>query len=499
MSFLTGLQTPRQLELMKEHCGKIFMVDETHGTNQYKYKLLTCMVIDSNRRGWPVAHLISSKSDAPTLKFFFSALKELGGADNVTTVITDDDAALINGITEGFSKDLCHLLCKWHVLKNLKNNLNKKVPRQLFESMNTEIRILLNTRDEIEFKRLCWAFTKKYEDNEETTEFLNYFLEHYLTVERCHKWAMCYRKFSHHINTTGHIESFHNRLKKFYLKRKINKRLDDLVDILLQVEWDDHCSRSRCVLLQNSEERHRKGMLIDENSISKELDDTWEIKSGVKWYVIVRYSNTCSFDHCYVKCKEKLCPGLCSHLYGCTCPDGHTICKHIHKLHSFLMKDLVGSVNITDNFYSISIEPQCEELEELPNENCSQSKSTSERLRATRCDAFESYLRAFQGKVFSNLSDETQTFINKSFALCLKRIENEETKMEETNMVQMETKEKFTPNQVLKTQKSQMVAFKRPQKRKPLWTDTHYSAEKKAKVIHDLLKHMPEPSDREIG
>lgn len=38
--FMFGLQTKRQAKLMAEHFHKIVVVDETHGTNQYKYQLL---------------------------------------------------------------------------------------------------------------------------------------------------------------------------------------------------------------------------------------------------------------------------------------------------------------------------------------------------------------------------------------------------------------------------------------------------------------------------
>uniref|UniRef100_A0A8D8R8M3 MULE transposase domain-containing protein n=1 Tax=Cacopsylla melanoneura TaxID=428564 RepID=A0A8D8R8M3_9HEMI len=430
--FMLGLQTPRQLELMKEHGGKILIVNETEGTNQYQYKLLTCMIVDDNRRGWPVAHLLTSKSDAATLTFFFSALKDLGGVDNVTTVITDDNPALLNAMTEGFSKELSHLLCRWHVLTNLKKNLTNKVPKDLLETMNSEITLILDTSDEKEFTRYCFAFVKKYENNAKTSEFVDYFRRHYLTADRCKKWALCLRKFPHGgINTTGHLELFHNRLNKFYLKRKVNKRLDDLIDILLQLERDDHCSRSRSILVQNTEERHTKGMSIDEKCITGALDDTWEIKSGSVRYCIVRYSMTCRFDNCYVKCTDCVCPGLCSHLYACSCPDNHPLCKHIHKLHSFLSKNVVvESSAYTEDFYTIANESDdsnCMPLwEELPNQHGFNSKSASEQERARKCAFIESCLCEFQARnTFSHLSDSTLSFIEKSFSSCLQKIRDD--------------------------------------------------------------------------
>ncbi|KAK3909772.1 E3 SUMO-protein ligase ZBED1 [Frankliniella fusca] len=107
------IQTKRQAELMAQHCHKIVLLDETHGTNHHKYQLLTAMVIYDNRRGWPVAHLVTSKSDDETLQYFFSTLKaKLPPDAKVNCVITDDAPSLINGMGMGICEELVHILCK---------------------------------------------------------------------------------------------------------------------------------------------------------------------------------------------------------------------------------------------------------------------------------------------------------------------------------------------------------------------------------------------------
>ncbi|KAK3931040.1 UDP-N-acetylhexosamine pyrophosphorylase-like protein 1 [Frankliniella fusca] len=90
---------------------------------------------------------------------------------------------------------------------------------------------------------------------------------------------MCYRNFPHsEVNTTGHIESFHNRLKRVYLKRKVNKRLDDLVTHLFDIEWDDHCTRTREATIgfssqpQHIAERHQRGLLTNSCNVRAEGD-----------------------------------------------------------------------------------------------------------------------------------------------------------------------------------------------------------------------------------
>ena len=40
-------------------------------------------------------------------------------------------------------------------------------------------------------------------------------------------------------------ELFHSKLKCFYLERMPNKRIDDLVNVLLEIEADDYWSHKR--------------------------------------------------------------------------------------------------------------------------------------------------------------------------------------------------------------------------------------------------------------
>ncbi|KAI5724961.1 hypothetical protein M8J77_009400 [Diaphorina citri] len=133
--FMFGFQTKEQQKLMIEGCEHILVVDETHCTNQYDYLLLNMLVVDANRNGWPVAHLIASKSDENTVKHFFSALNEKCPNLEINCVITDDDLKLINSMNAGFQTDLRHLLCKRHLFKTFRKQLGEKAPKHLVDEM----------------------------------------------------------------------------------------------------------------------------------------------------------------------------------------------------------------------------------------------------------------------------------------------------------------------------------------------------------------------------
>ncbi len=50
-AFVLAVQSKFQLDLYKEYASTILCIDSTHGTNQYKFKLLTISVADNLGKG----------------------------------------------------------------------------------------------------------------------------------------------------------------------------------------------------------------------------------------------------------------------------------------------------------------------------------------------------------------------------------------------------------------------------------------------------------------
>ena len=96
-------------------------------------------------------------------------------------------------------------------------------------------------------------------------------------------------------------------------------------------------------LPSNDVPRHKKGINIPDSNLEPDPDDSdkWWIKSqstdGI-FHTVTAIGKQCSQDHCFAKCTEPPSVGLCSHLYFCNCNDPGLLCKHIHKLHSFLVR-----------------------------------------------------------------------------------------------------------------------------------------------------------------
>ena len=98
------------------------------------------------------------------------------------------------------------------------------------------------------FEKMLVGFLRKYEDI--CPKFVNYFKNIY--VSRPVKLAMCYRQFEHaNTDTNMFVESFHNKLKTFYLEQTPNKRIDDLINVLLKTEADNYWSHKRRTVCLN--------------------------------------------------------------------------------------------------------------------------------------------------------------------------------------------------------------------------------------------------------
>ncbi|XP_064632843.1 uncharacterized protein LOC135491113 [Lineus longissimus] len=147
------------------------------------------------------------------------------------------------------------------------------------------------------------------------------------------------------------VEAFHNRLKTFYMDRKPNKRVDDLLNLLLRIEEEDFVRRLKATQYtptvqekpksDTRETRHKRGLKIKDESLDTLDQNHWHVRSQTDesvWHTVTAIQDECSEDHCFEKCHEVACVGLCGHMYHCNCDDSSLLCKHIHKVHAFLIR-----------------------------------------------------------------------------------------------------------------------------------------------------------------
>ncbi|XP_046384220.1 uncharacterized protein LOC124154490 [Ischnura elegans] len=348
--FVLGIQQKLQLKEMIEGCGRILCIDSTHGTNQYKFHLLNLIVPDEYGVGYPVAHFITSHLDEETLTYLLQSIMDRSPDLHVNAIMTDGDEALGNAVRRVFGHKTKHLLCLWHVKRNWHKNLHQKVKnKELITEVNEVLETLIEEKNDTVFNAMLNSFLAKYSD--QAGEFTKYFKDYYCSKKE--KWAMCYRNFPHAATDTNmFVESFHNKLKSHYLNRKVNRRLDDLIQVLLTIHKTVHLglaykrmSKKPPLGFQNSYNNdHMKGLKISDDEIFSTSDENvWHVKSQNDQstiYTVENISQNCLYpDLCFIRCNEFSCQDLCCHLYTCSCPNNYALCKHVHKVHSFVVRN----------------------------------------------------------------------------------------------------------------------------------------------------------------
>ena len=132
---------------------------------------------------------------------------------------------------------------------------------------------------------------------------------------------MCYRQLEHvNTGTNMFVESFHNKIKTFYLERMPNKRIDDLINVLLEIEADDYWShKNRIVYLHvqkkdtDSDIRYERGINIPDVHMTTLSKSKWSVQSQSKnvAYTINQIIENCN---CQLGKQKISCVGLCERI-----------------------------------------------------------------------------------------------------------------------------------------------------------------------------------------
>ena len=335
--FFLGIMTKTQMEMYKKMGSTILCIDSTHNTNQYKFKLVTVMVPDEVRRGYPVGYCIASHERRTAVQLFLEKLKERAPNTEIKVLMSDDDCVAGIAARNVFGHHLLHFLCTWHVLRSWK----KRLPRsEQGDEMYQKLSSMIYTKREEVYLQLKDDFISTFKRTQ--PEYVKYFRENY--ESRAEKWAHCYRKVDYaNVDTNMFVESFHKILKHVEFEGKQNKRVDALLDAVLLIERNMFVQHYKLMtfgtgLVKQVSGPHHDGTNIDSNHVIRVSDNKYKVKSstGDSIYQIERLKQECDVETCMIKCMEFPCVDLCIHLYKCSCPSfssGRVICKHIHKVH----------------------------------------------------------------------------------------------------------------------------------------------------------------------
>ena len=338
-NFLLCMQTQFQKDTMAKF-GNVICVDATHGTNMYDFLLITVMVTDNFGEGVPVAWAITDKEDACTLTQFFKPLYERVGNIKPKFFMSDDAQQYYNAWCGVFGNVPHKLLCMWHIDRAWRKAIQDHIAHKEAKVNTYHImRVLLMETDEVKFHSLLQQALTHFESA--CPSFYQYILTQY--VNRVEQWAVCHRQHTM-INTNMVLESFHRVLKVVYLNHRQNRRIDNLLHVLLKINRDTIFNTLRKEemgkVTHKSKEIIKRHTSAQQMMASNDVDiqcceetGKWKIRSsdgtGVYYDVVLVGKN----DNCHLSCPE--C-NVWVHMFTCSCVDAvlhNTICKHIHLLH----------------------------------------------------------------------------------------------------------------------------------------------------------------------
>ncbi|KAI7940915.1 hypothetical protein MJO28_013200 [Puccinia striiformis f. sp. tritici] len=114
---------PNSLTLAKQF-PTTFLLDCTYKTNKYKMPVLHIVGMNSCNRSFSVAFCFLSAKKAEDYIWALEQFSIVLDGQAPLVLATDKEQALINAIEQVFP-DTCHLLCSWHIYKNVKLQCHK--------------------------------------------------------------------------------------------------------------------------------------------------------------------------------------------------------------------------------------------------------------------------------------------------------------------------------------------------------------------------------------
>ncbi|XP_065144594.1 uncharacterized protein [Paramisgurnus dabryanus] len=202
------LQTPSMRDNLREYGKDIVFMDATHCVNQYGFPLFTLIVRDSHGHGIPVAYMILGNEKQATIQL---ALEKLKPTFYIAPrcFMVDKDQGEINAIRKVF-KESDVLLCWYHVTQAVIRWLSRS-------ESGVSGPEKADTRGQI---MQLMAELKSCSTN------------HWEPIG--HLWSDFGRCYKHgNSDTNNLIERFFHRLKYQFLCGIRNRRLDHLIDVLL--------------------------------------------------------------------------------------------------------------------------------------------------------------------------------------------------------------------------------------------------------------------------
>lgn len=152
---------PSSVELMRAF-PTILLMDCTYKTNRYRFPLMQMVGVTSTDKTFSVAQSFIMGEKQENYVWVLENLKRVMDTDRLPTVIvTDRDLALMNAIEKVFP-NAKHLLCRWHIDKNVTANCRKHFDEKAWPLFMHSWTSLMFSSDIPTYERLLAALKRDF-------------------------------------------------------------------------------------------------------------------------------------------------------------------------------------------------------------------------------------------------------------------------------------------------------------------------------------------------
>ncbi|XP_061990742.1 uncharacterized protein LOC133709124 [Rosa rugosa] len=242
----------------------VLIMDCTYKTNRYCFPLFEIVGVTSTEKTFNVAFVYMSREAEDNYTWALSRLKTLLRDDCTPGVIvTDRELALMNSIRDLFPSSR-HLLCKWHINKNVMKECKKKfTTKEGWDAFNGAWNTVVSSATEGEY----WKNLKELESKFSTyPNELQYVKSNWLDNYK-ERFVVAWTDTCMHIGTTtsNRVESAHSKLKKQLSSSQLDFNISwDNIHSLMELHHTDikaSFEKSRCFLQHDFKHDYLKELI----------------------------------------------------------------------------------------------------------------------------------------------------------------------------------------------------------------------------------------------
>lgn len=233
--FMLVIMNYGQSQILKNYGEKCIVIDSTHNVHCEYLQLAYVSVVDDDRRGFPVAFMFSSRTDADTFEVFFTLLKERVGLITTRMFIADEMHDFYQAWWRVMSMPAHNLLTPWSAFDTWSKKFNLINGREKLRKLKKQLRSLLTEPELDKFTRIMKQMLNDYKDDSDVKQFMEYFETNF--SRNPDLWSCCLRK--NYGVANYQLWSTHEKFKSVYKTGKNSKNLCRFLYSLMNL-YEDH-------------------------------------------------------------------------------------------------------------------------------------------------------------------------------------------------------------------------------------------------------------------